>query len=77
MGYRGKVEAREEARRLRAENLTLAEIAERLGVAKSSVSIWVRDVDFTPSKRRHGPRRRPHPQQVAKRGCLADFFERL
>ena len=66
MGYRGKVEAREAARRLRAENMTLADIADQLGVSKSSVSIWVRDVPFTPSKRRHGPHRRPHAQRVAK-----------
>jgi transcriptional regulator with XRE-family HTH domain len=66
MGYRGKVEAREQARMLRARNHTLEEIATELGVSKSSVSVWVRDVPFTPSKRRHGPHRRPHPQRVAK-----------
>jgi hypothetical protein len=61
MGYRGKVKEREEARRLRAQNLTIIQIADQLGVSKSSVSIWVRDVPFTPSKRRYGPQRRPHP----------------
>jgi transcriptional regulator with XRE-family HTH domain len=66
MGYRGKIEQQEQARVLRAQNLTLADIATRLGVSKSSVSLWVRDVPFTPSKRRHGPHRRPHPQRVAK-----------
>jgi hypothetical protein len=66
MGYRGKVEQREQARELRAQNLTLQDIATQLGVSKSSVSIWVRDVPFTPSKRRHGPQRRPHPQRIAK-----------
>jgi transcriptional regulator with XRE-family HTH domain len=66
MGYRGKVEQQEQARVLRAQNLTLQDIASRLGVSKSSVSRWVRDVPFTPSKRRYGPRIRPHPQQVAK-----------
>jgi 4a-hydroxytetrahydrobiopterin dehydratase len=66
MGYRGKLEKREEARRLRAQSLTLADIAQKLGVSKSSVSIWVRDVAFTPSKRRYGPRVRPHPAQVRK-----------
>ena len=54
------------ARMLRAQNLTLADIATELGVSKSSVSLWVRDVPFTPSKRRHGPQRRPHAQRVAK-----------
>jgi len=61
MGYRGKLREREEARRLRAEGKTLQEIADALDVSKSSVSIWVRDVPFTPSKRRYGPQRRPHP----------------
>jgi hypothetical protein len=66
VGYRGKVEEQEEARRLRAQNLTLAEIAEKLGVAKSSVSLWVRDVPFTPSPRRYGPRRRANRLHDAK-----------
>jgi transcriptional regulator with XRE-family HTH domain len=48
MGYRGKLAERQQARRLRQAGLPLAEIAARLGVAKSSVSLWVRDVEFTP-----------------------------
>jgi hypothetical protein len=48
MGYQGKVSEREQARRLRAEVWTLQAIADELDVAKSSVSVWVRDVDFTP-----------------------------
>jgi len=66
MGYRGKVEAQEKARLLRAENRTLQDIATILGVSKSSVNLWVRDVPFTPSPRRHGPHRRPHPQHLAR-----------
>jgi hypothetical protein len=73
MGYRGKVEAREKARELRAQNMTLADIATALDVSKSSVSIWVRDVPFTPSKRRTGPRLRPHPQQEAKRRQIEEL----
>lgn len=61
MGYRGKLREREQARRLRAQNKTLQQIADELGVSKSSVSIWVRDVPFTPSKRRYGPQARWHP----------------
>jgi predicted transcriptional regulator len=61
MGYRGKVAEQERARELRAAGLTLKQIAEELHVSKSSVSLWVRDVPFTPSKRRYGPQRRPHP----------------
>jgi hypothetical protein len=66
MGYRGKVKEQEQARALRAEGHTLADIAAKLGVSKSSVSLWVRDVPFIPSPRRHGPQRRPHPAHEAK-----------
>jgi hypothetical protein len=66
MGYRGKVREQEEARRLRAEGRTLLEIATTLDVAKSSASIWVRDVPFTPSPRRTGAHRRRHPFHDAK-----------
>jgi len=60
MGYRGKTEERAAARLLRAEGNTLGDIAGRLGVSKSSVSLWVRDVPFTPSPRRTGPQQRPN-----------------
>jgi hypothetical protein len=66
MGYRGKVKEQEAARVLRAEGRTLADIAAKLGVAKSSVSLWVRDVPFTPSPRQYGPHRRRHPAHEAK-----------
>ena len=72
MGYRGKVKEQEEARRLRAQNLTIVQIAQRLGVSKSSVSLWVRDVPFTPSKRRYGARSRaPSRASVAKQAQIA------
>lgn len=62
MGYRGKVKEQEQARRLRREGRTLNEIAETLGVSKSSASLWTRDVEFTPrlplGNRNHGPRKR-------------------
>jgi hypothetical protein len=66
VGCRGKTHEQEEARRLRAEGKTLLEIATTLGVAKSSASIWVRDVPFTSSPRRTGGRRRRHPFHDAK-----------
>jgi hypothetical protein len=66
MGYRGKVKEQEKARVLRAQNRTLADIARTLGVSKSSVSIWVRDVPFTPTLRLRGPHRHPHPAHEAK-----------
>jgi transcriptional regulator with XRE-family HTH domain len=66
MGYRGKVREQEAARELRALGWTLADIAEKLEVAKSSVSLWVRDVEFTPSPRRRARRRGPNILQRRK-----------
>jgi len=66
MGYRGKLEEQERARTMRADGMTLLDIATQLGVSKSSVSLWVRDVEFTPSPRRYGAQRRPHPFHEAK-----------
>lgn len=57
MGYRGKVEAQEKARLLRAENRTLQEIAAILGVSKSSVSLWVREMDIEIRRKRPAERR--------------------
>lgn len=75
MGYRGKVKEQEAARALRAEGHTLADIAAKLGVSKSSVSLWVRDVPFTPSPRRNGPHRRRHPQHEAKLRQIEELNE--
>jgi hypothetical protein len=71
MGYRGKVEARARARELRAQSWTLREIADELGVAKGSVSVWVRDVDFVPRPRNRGhPAGPKHPMRVRKEAEL-------
>lgn len=43
-----KDELRERARELRAQGLDYEEIAAALGVAKSSVSLWVRDLPTPP-----------------------------
>jgi hypothetical protein len=67
MGYRGKLAERERARRLRACGLPMAEIAARLGVSRSSVSLWVRDVPFEPRPRgTRGRRRAPNALQRRK-----------
>jgi hypothetical protein len=67
MGYRGKLEERARARELRAQSWTLQEIADELGVAKGSVSTWVRDVDFEPRPRNRGhPAGPKHPMRVKK-----------
>ncbi|HEX8134902.1 MAG TPA: hypothetical protein VF880_15915 [Actinomycetes bacterium] len=68
MGYRGKLAEREQARRLRATGLPMAEIAIRLGVSKSSVSLWARDVAFEPRPAvTRGRRRAPNALQRRKR----------
>ena len=68
MGYRGKVREQEEARRLRSKNWTLAAIAKELGVSKSSVSLWVRDLNIGPILRSvgTGPRRQRRDARVIK-----------
>ena len=66
MGYRGKLSERAKARELRAEAWTLSDIAIELGVSKSSVSLWVRDVDFQPRPRRTARRRGPNVLQRRK-----------
>ena len=57
MGYGGKAAEQARARELRAQSWTLAAIAAELGVARSSVSVWVRDVEFVPRARRMSLRR--------------------
>jgi transcriptional regulator with XRE-family HTH domain len=67
MGYGGKHVERERARELRALSWTLQEIADELGVAKGSVSTWVRDVAFTPKPRNRGHvDQQPHPLHLKK-----------
>lgn len=71
MGYRGKLEERARARELRAQAWTMPEIAAHLGVSKSSVSLWTRDVPFDPSARRSAttdrrPRGSDHPLRRRK-----------
>jgi hypothetical protein len=44
---KGLYEKRKEARRLRSEGLSLNEITAKTGAAKSSVSLWVRDIELT------------------------------
>ena len=67
MGYGGKVREQLRARELRAEAWTLQDIATELGVSKSSVSLWVRDVEFTPRPRNRGHgSMKPHPMHVRR-----------
>ena len=67
MGYRGKLAERQQARQLRRTGLPLSEIALRVGVSKSSVSLWVRDVEFEPLPRPpRGRRRAPNALQPSQ-----------
>jgi hypothetical protein len=76
MGYRGKLAEREQARSLRATGLPLAVIASRLGVSKSSVSLWVRDVAFEPLPRgTRGRRRAPNALQRRKQAEIDRLLE--
>ncbi len=81
MGYGGKVTEQQRARELRAQAWTLADIATELGVSKSSVSLWVRDVEFTPNPRRRTRAPRPsslHTRKLAEiERCRHDGIERI
>ena len=76
VGYRGKVEEQQQARQLRARAWTLQEIADELGVAKSSVSLWVREVPVDTTQRRSAatgrrPRGTDHPLRRRKLAEIA------
>lgn len=47
MGYRGKLKKEKEAKELRKNGWSIKKIEKELGVARSSVSKWVRDVKLT------------------------------
>ena len=71
MGYRGKLPQQRTARELRADGWILADIADKLGVARSSVSLWVRDVPFEAGPARRGRRREPNALQRRKAAEIA------
>ncbi len=74
MGYRGKLVERDAARALRSQGLTMPAVAERLGVSRSSVSLWTRDVPFQPparpDRRAWTPDRRPSALHLRKLGAV-------
>jgi len=75
MGYRGKVAEQERARELRAQAWKLTDIAAELGVAKSSVSLWVRDVEFERQPRTGARKRGPSVAQLRKAAEIAALLE--
>jgi len=52
MGYAGKLRERDLAIQLRAQGLSIGAIKLKLGVSKSSVSIWTRDVKLSYAQKR-------------------------
>ena len=76
MGYRGKLAERQQARLLRGTGLPMAEIALRLGVSKSSVSLWARDVEFSALARSaRGRRRAPNALQRRRQAEIDRLLE--
>ncbi|MBZ0302159.1 MAG: Hin recombinase [Anaerolineae bacterium] len=73
-----KPEQREAARRLRQQGWSVNEIMRELGVSKSSVSLWVRDIPLTAEQERalhdrHGPRY--HAQANGSKAVAAKYRE--
>jgi hypothetical protein len=74
MGYRGKTNEQNRARDLRAQGWTYNEICAELGVAKSSVSLWCRDVPVDETvwakrvrtNKRYGARKRANVLSVRR-----------
>lgn len=80
MGYRGKLEEQARARELRAAGWTMPEIATHLGVSRSSVSLWTRDVPVDAAvarSPRSGRRLRgsEHPLRKRKLAEIAELTE--
>ncbi len=67
MGYGGKVVERQRAREMRAGGMTMPDIAIALGVSRSSVSLWTRDVPVPPMARRRTRSHTDHPAKVRAR----------
>jgi transcriptional regulator with XRE-family HTH domain len=67
-----KTVEREQARRLRRERgLSIKDIADLVGVSKSSVSHWVRDIELTPAQSEALPQRnRLYGRQALARSAL-------
>jgi transcriptional regulator with XRE-family HTH domain len=74
VGGQAKVAERDRARRLRAAGRTMPDIAAELGVSRSSVSLWTRDVPFVAGPRRSS-RRRPNALERAKRAQIEELME--
>src|SRR5574342_373640 len=73
-----KKEAREQARELRRAGHSVKQICRMLGVAKSSVSVWVRDIELTDEQRLALERHYPgYPGQNAGSRAVAAKYRQL
>ncbi|MFC1597946.1 hypothetical protein ACFL2M_00230 [Patescibacteria group bacterium] len=61
-----KVKEKRLARKLRSQGQSINEICEELGVAKSSVSVWVRDIKLS----------KKQEKQLSKKGIQKEVIER-
>lgn len=61
-----KTDERRRARALRANGLSVREVAAAVGVAQSSASKWVRDVELTPEQRRTLDERGERGRDIAR-----------
>jgi len=75
VGYRGKLIEREAARRLRRDGWTMPDIARALGVSRSSVSLWTRDVPTPLRQRRRAGVRRPNALERRKHEEIAAMLD--
>jgi transposase-like protein len=68
-----KREAREQARSLRHQGYSIKQICQQLGVAKSSVSLWVRDIPLTEAQLADLKQRHPifHGQYAGSQAIAA------
>ncbi|MEP7291210.1 MAG: hypothetical protein ABI835_05480, partial [Chloroflexota bacterium] len=71
-----KPHERVEARRLRREGMSLKDIAKLLGVAKASVSVWVRDIPLT-DEQNATLRDKYHHYDAKIKGSRANFQKGL
>jgi transcriptional regulator with XRE-family HTH domain len=71
-----KTEERRRARELRAQGWSVKEIERELGVSRSSVSLWVRDVELGPEQLRRLMARTPEARLKAAAGRARAARER-
>lgn len=74
MGYAGKLELKLKARELRKKGLSVKEIQRRLEVSRSSVSLWVRDIQLTKKQLR---RLYLNKRTGALKGCIIAAMNKI